>query len=991
MSMTEKTHYEDNSNLSNIRESLNALAQASNENEFQTALNQLNPKGKNAAESVSKWIKSQSIHLNKEEVPTLLHIKSNLNRFYQISENDASIDDITKICIKLLGERFNEDQKIDFHSFFPFALPDELKYISDRLTNVPKEVSSQILEAVKELTLEKRSFAIVELAIEHYKVFGKVEFLLLFLQENPLEKIAAQFNNMHDSKLRMDIMATAKEIAEEDRDKAIPMLLSLYKGADDLKRKFIHGTILDMPPGERSSFLESIAPYSIEIRSENYQILQTFSLIPEEERDLFSEMVVSLFKDINENLTLKDLIVETIRESPKGKRTDIIVLAESLLKVIKDPKEKLEAFKAIMKQPHPDRADIVKNAKPLLRNLQTGQDKIIHAMGTIPAPKRSEMAESAAPHATYISNGLELATILLKISAKEISKQQENLRPAWILQQSRAAAKGEALLQAIIKGDLEHFKKLIKIPEDFDTKDAMGNVPLINAAYYGRKDFVEFLLNAGADPKVWSTDGRPIHNALKRGFTEVAAILEKKEADPSIAKFFMLEKMLCHRFGTDYTLKTNDGTQVCFHGFDEEYTFPELCRSMDEFMKDPKTSGSAAETKAIWAKARVLMSKALENGRDVRKALVMEDIVVIPVRTGDIDSHRGHSTGIVVSKKLGLVIKCNRGLGSPKDKEGIELYSLPEESPSPLDVVFQELLGARHGNDGLTYFNKFLNTKLELKEHQQFHHKAQHGSNCTWASAKLDLRAVLYLLLLEKHSPDKAQEMSYKLYKEWTAFDRRMAIREFTEAGKHVDRIVESKGISNPKEEGIVPQAMLSIILRKCLKANLVEVIPELLDNYPVQLGTEFFIFDVFERMLKFPEKTNSPNEKNEFQALYHNLKRKDNANSDAIQLLDLIANSSHSNLAKLAMFMPIKSELLKFQSTEGKAELLFECNKNENLKVKLKPLLLKLFEGLDKGRKKVLCSVLLKRMQEWKSNPREKSELINSLRQDLHILGLIV
>ena len=309
----------------------------------------------------------------------------------------------------------------------------------------------------------------------------------------------------------------------------------------------------------------------------------------------------------------------------------------------------------------------------------------------------------------------------------------------------------------------------------------------------------------------------------------MAALLMDKEKDPLIPHFFMMLKMLCHRFGLNYSFKTKSGHTVLLEGFDEEYTYPELCRSLDAFIKDFK-SCSDPETREVWIQAREILSKALRNRENVEIALV-DNLTVFPVRFSDFSETRGHSTGLVILQKENLFIKCNRGDGCG-DTAGLQVLDIGK--PERLGTILQELLRKRYDLDGKMYFNDGLKNELSLVEVEYMQHKQQQGGTCTWASAKLNLRAVLYFLLRAKFNDDqKAKEYSRELYKKWSQFDRIMAIKEFCEAVTQIENVIKSKGLEELSEEGIVHEDFLKLVIPKCERESLVECLHLLKKKFP--------------------------------------------------------------------------------------------------------------------------------------------------------------
>lgn len=395
-----------------------------------------------------------------------------------------------------------------------------------------------------------------------------------------------------------------------------------------------------------------------------------------------------------------------------------------------------------------------------------------------------------------------------------------------ILLKKMGGNQGEIIKQVIQTGDLKLLERVLRVPEDLNVRDLFGNTPLINAAYEGKKEMVSFLLAKGADPKLWSYSGLAIHNAIKRGFPEIVELLMPYEQDPFLPHFFMMQKMIAHWFGLKTHVITSCCSKVALEGFDEEYVFPEICKSLKAFIDDPTTSASDPEMRKIWIQVLTIMSKAVDNQKDIPKAL-NDPIAVIYVRFNDFTKRRGHSVGLIAAKSQNLLLKGNRGQGH-QNRPGLTTHTVGH--PEKMAAALQEMKSLRHHRDGEHFFKETLNQKLDLNEIGYNIHKEQKAGICTLASGKLDVRGVLSLLIRQV-KPDEEKTLSRKLYKEWTRHARNKAVKTFCEA---IDQL-HSKHLKLTNE-GIAYKGLLELILPKCMHKELVEGVNEITRRYSLKV-----------------------------------------------------------------------------------------------------------------------------------------------------------
>ena len=86
--------------------------------------------------------------------------------------------------------------------------------------------------------------------------------------------------------------------------------------------------------------------------------------------------------------------------------------------------------------------------------------------------------------------------------------------------------------RAIQADDLAEVRRLVEAGASLEAMGDYDGTPLANAAALGRKEIVEYLLSAGADPSLGGCR-TVLHNACGRGHYDVCQILLEGGADPN--------------------------------------------------------------------------------------------------------------------------------------------------------------------------------------------------------------------------------------------------------------------------------------------------------------------------------------------------------------------------------------------------------------------------------------------------------------------------
>ena len=306
--------------------------------------------------------------------------------------------------------------------------------------------------------------------------------------------------------------------------------------------------------------------------------------------------------------------------------------------------------------------------------------------------------------------------------------------------------------------------------------------PLHLATVAQNIDIVTFLLEKGANVNVLNSNGcTPAMSAQILLSTEIQQLLEEKSGN--FDKIWVTQKLLAARFGIALKLLVGDEV-IDLQNLNPIITYPKLLQSFEQFFLSKQEN-------EIWKLNDFKeVVNTLQQGYKLRKnqdvELAMDRLKqnkTIAISTGWI----GHSTGVVIEGDL--LFKCNRGERSKHLPAGILVYKINKREN--LKEVLEQLV-AKKSKDQV---ENEMDQKLELEYIDTINCHDQSVGNCAWASAKLVLRATLYAQLLKKGvQPDIAKAETRKLYKEWSAQDRLLALQEYSQL---------VKGVSSPGKQDL--------------------------------------------------------------------------------------------------------------------------------------------------------------------------------------------
>lgn len=334
---------------------------------------------------------------------------------------------------------------------------------------------------------------------------------------------------------------------------------------------------------------------------------------------------------------------------------------------------------------------------------------------------------------------------------------------------------------ACYTGQIELAQLLIRYGANVNFKAPSSFSPLHFAIQPNDPHLITFLLQAGANPNAVNSYGHtPAIYALGMGKNEVATILA--DAAGATGRAWLQQKMLAHRFGLTTKL-TIEQQPIPLEGLNPSITYTELDHSLEKNLVN-HFQGIPTGAPPNWTKedsqiVHQAIREALSTTLYLDEAALDQKMEAI--ENGEVmafsSGWKGHNTGYIIAGDL--LIKCNRGERGDAENPGIIIYRIGDKSK--LRESIAKLTNHQFQEDNRPFFENEINQDLQLTQIAHLSHHDQHSGNCTWASAKLLFRAVLYAHLVQKKGFTSAQAAAYShaMYKEWSGQDRLDAVEQY--------------------------------------------------------------------------------------------------------------------------------------------------------------------------------------------------------------------
>lgn len=374
-------------------------------------------------------------------------------------------------------------------------------------------------------------------------------------------------------------------------------------------------------------------------------------------------------------------------------------------------------------------------------------------------------------------------------------------------------------------------------PDVIDIQDNQGRTPLHWAAISGNEEAIKILLKNHASPSIPDKQDLLPYHLLTKYYPKVAESLYQQfnpiagidfKIWQQLCEFYLLEKLLCHRFGLSSYYITAAGEKMKLEGL-----FSEI--SLEELSKKAEKDRTYAQFVPLLRQANAMLNASIQGKqaitREVKQAFQSK---IVPVSTGWF----GHATGMVLAPEKKLLLKANRGEAIQPGESGLRIFGM--QKPTQAQTEVEKSVSLVYQKEGRQHFQNGVDAGLGLKEipNSRLRHKEQKVGNCSWVSGKLLLRGADYLSLLDTKSHAEAARESHSQYKQFFKSDRLDALTEFLAKSLVLD--LRLKGISSTllAQNGIVPQQILRDLMFKCIRKNRIDYLQLILEAYPELLAS---------------------------------------------------------------------------------------------------------------------------------------------------------
>lgn len=378
------------------------------------------------------------------------------------------------------------------------------------------------------------------------------------------------------------------------------------------------------------------------------------------------------------------------------------------------------------------------------------------------------------------------------------------------------------LAKNIIYGDLAQVRQYLAINEEsIHDLDEYGYTPLIEAIIFNKEEIVDFLLESGvninepsitghsalywavennnpsiaakllklgANPNAYSRSSQPIMILpLLRQQHDLKDLLYQYGADLHFAQDYIATKLLAHRFElighVDLTDNTGKFIELDLEGFFLEFTIGIIQHSLGQF----KNHFAAKHLRDYFYPIQQIIEAfnaaselikyqhfAVKPDRYQKRIsqLLNRSLQVIPV------AYEGHAICFV--RYRDILVKCDRGVEGRKNGS-VVIYRM--QHPAKFNNHYiQSLLYTKQSQKHIV---DLLPQELGLTPVTQLPIPTQVTGNCSWANIEAAVPTILFLLLIEKHTPASTNQIleckrqALSIYHDWHKWDQQTSLHEF--------------------------------------------------------------------------------------------------------------------------------------------------------------------------------------------------------------------
>jgi len=353
---------------------------------------------------------------------------------------------------------------------------------------------------------------------------------------------------------------------------------------------------------------------------------------------------------------------------------------------------------------------------------------------------------------------------------------------------------------------------LLKRKVDINKPDVTGRTALHWAVDNNDLEFVELLLENGANPNAYTRSGLAILvYPVLRGQDPLKHLLYKFGAKLDFALDFIYGKLLGHRFELkgDVDIVTAEGEfiELDYEGFILEFTVAVIKDSLRRFTSNYSTKHLRKHFNYAYEimDAFTLADQLLQLQHQVSltdphiqqlKEALNEPLLILPAAS------RGHALGFVRYNQWWA--KIDRGENSLKEGS-VNIYQITDAEV--INVKFlQEFLYKKQSR---RYYHETINQKLGLKHVASMAISSQIAGNCSWANMQA-IVPVAYALQEYRDTNKFSYEEAMVFYDNWVEWDKDRAL----------DECIQRFYLSDPIRKASYAAMLGAVLFQSCDHAN---------------------------------------------------------------------------------------------------------------------------------------------------------------------------
>lgn len=338
------------------------------------------------------------------------------------------------------------------------------------------------------------------------------------------------------------------------------------------------------------------------------------------------------------------------------------------------------------------------------------------------------------------------------------------------------------LMEAAIANDMEIARLILFHQPDVNQQDWAGGTALNWAVENANEALCTLLLEAGADPNLYTTASESILvKPLLREQRSLFHLLRERGASLTFAQDFINTKLLGHRFDlvgqVDIVDPKGQFTEVDLEGFFLEFSLGIIRESLEEFRRNYAAKHLSQEfdklepvIDALWRASELIRYQHYQTNVNQHlqriRSLIQHDLVIIPV------GYQGHAISLI--KHGDYFAICNRRQVNAFT-DHLVLGRMRYAKRFNMDLVKRCL----YEKNSARFIETELPNWLGLEPVSRLLLKRQISGNCSWAN--IEAAVPISLCFLWEEAEQMPPILSRKtpalsFYRQWASWDKDRAL-----------------------------------------------------------------------------------------------------------------------------------------------------------------------------------------------------------------------